>query len=265
MKLNTLLIAATLIYSFTYQTVANAACGTMTAVEVSQFAQTHRDEWQNFLMGLSFFPSGKTATSVQSVPLPVYTMTADSLRNYSSQGSLKSTLVQTGIWYVPVSMNAVSTFLEMHCANDELKIVGTVGSRIVEQLDKLNTLGNFAEKNSLIVRIETTKRLFLAVDDNATTTIYPIIEFPNQYTSLKPINSLGGYAVSEVLLLIATEFLTTANAATLSPNLNLTIPKVTYTPSTASGATETFWINLQHVPNRENRLLFEISEYHAVP
>ncbi|MDD2815898.1 MAG: hypothetical protein PHP00_09190 [Thiotrichaceae bacterium] len=265
MKIKALLIATILIYPLIYQTVASASCETMTAAEVSQFVQTHGDEWQKIITGLSSLSSDKSVGFVQSSPLQVYTITSESLQNYASQGSFKSTLVQTGVWYAPISIASAYNLLEIHCANNELKIVGTVGSRIVEQLGKLNALGNFAEKNSLIVQIEATKRLFLAVDDNATTTIYPIIEFPNQYASLKPINSLGGYSVSEVLLLIATEFLTTTNVATLSSSLNLIIPKAAYTPPTATGTTETFWVNLQYVPNSENRLLFEASEYHSLP
>lgn len=101
------------------------------------------------------------------------------------------------------------------------------------------------------------------MDDNATTTIYPIIEFPNQYTSLKPINSLGGYSVSDVLLLIAMEFMKTANVAILSSDLNLIIPSTVYISPTASETN--FWVNLQYVPNQENRLLFEVTEYHSLP
>ena len=44
MKIKALLISTILIYPLMFQSVVNASCGTITAAEVSQFAQTHSDE-----------------------------------------------------------------------------------------------------------------------------------------------------------------------------------------------------------------------------
>lgn len=137
-----------LINLLAYQSIAIASCETMTAAEVSQFTQTHSDEWKGIIMVSSLFSSApsENVTFVQGTPLQVYTITTDSIQNYASEGSIESTLVQTGVWYIPVSITSTYNLLEIHCFNDELKIVGTAGSRIAEQLNKLNALSNLAEK-----------------------------------------------------------------------------------------------------------------------
>lgn len=139
-----------------------------------------------------------------------------------------------------------------------------ISKQFNEIYGKLREQIDFGEIKSLIVRIDATKRLFLASEKNNVVTIYPLIVFPDQYVSLKAINRLGGYSASDVLLLVATEFLTTANLATVTSELKIVIPKAAYIPPTASGATDMLQINLEYFPNIENRLLFEVTDYHRV-
>lgn len=257
----------------TYQPLfASETCDTVTEEKISQFVETHRSNWNNLLVSKLFLPSPPAGESVKfekGLPLQIYTITPESLRNYATQGYFKSTLIPEGIWYVPISSAYTYDFLEIHCSNGELGISGIAGSLISKQFNeiygKLKEQIDFGETKNLIVKIDATKRLFLALEKSNAVTIYPLIAFPDQYISLKAVNNLGGYSASDVLLLVAIEFLTTANMVTVTSELKIVIPKAAYMPPTASGATDMLWINMEYLPNVENRLLFEVTDYCVLP
>ncbi len=238
-----------------------------TTQDVEQFVETNFDDWKGRLAIQSLLSGAvENIAFTKDFPLPVSTITADSLQNYAGISTFKSTLITQNTWYVPIISNVPSyLLLEVSCYNGELKLVSTGRYQIAEQINQiLNTLKekfDVADMQSLIVKINTSKRLFLAVEKNSTTTIYPLLAFPNQYASLQPIDDLGGYSASEVLLLIATEFLSTANLARITSELEIIIPKAAYFPATATGATDMFEINLKYLSNAENKWLFEVIEY----
>jgi len=239
--------------------VNEVTCNEVTAEQVSQVVTTQIDSWKSsILFGLEFsslpekhevFPAGK--------PLQVNTITPASLQNYTP-GDFESILVHTGNWYAPVLTTANNPYLlEVSCQNDSLNIVGAGFNGIAQPLNTLSQKVNLESTKNWIVRIDETSRLFLAVTVNTDTTIYPLITFPSQYDKLKPIDSFGGYRDSEVLLLISTEFLKTANAVNITPALNVHIPAARYEGSMAVGGSEIFWVDFKYLPNPDNRLLFE--------
>lgn len=252
---------------------ASETCDEMTAEDISQFVASNFDDWQGRLAVGSLFSSGTVVKRIEfekGFPLQIYTITAESLQNYATQGSFQSVLVAQNTWSVPLISNVGTYyFLDVYCSNGELDIVGSEQGRVAEQLhqiwSQLKEQANFIETQTLIVKMNAIKRVFLAVEKDAATTIYPLNAFPTQYASLKSVDDLGGYSASEVLLLIATEFLTTANVATVTPELKITIPKAVYMPATAIGTTSTLSISLEHVPNTEGKLLFEAIEHHFLP
>jgi len=221
--------------------------------------------WKSTILAQLFLSSESKDNSewVQGLPFQVYTITPESLQNYAIQGTFESALTRRGIWYVPVSTTSTYTLLEIHCQNDNLNVVGTVGSQIAEQMNTLNGKVDLALTKNWIVSLETTKHLFLALESNTETIIYPLIAFPNQYIALKPIDSLGAYRASEVLLLIAVELLKTAHVVNITSELNVHIPHAIYKDPT-SGLPDILWIDLKYVPNPQSQLLFEVSEYGVV-
>ncbi|NJO17255.1 MAG: hypothetical protein HC877_16380 [Thioploca sp.] len=243
--------------------LADELCDHMTAEEISQFAVAHLDDWKgSILMQSSFSPeSTEYSKFVQERPFPVYTITSESIQNYATQGTFESTLTLRGMWYVPVL--TTDSLLEIHCQAGSLDITGLMSnSQMAEQINKLSEQVDLALTKNWMVRIEPTYRFFLALESNTETLIYPLADSFNQYITLKPIDSLGGYKASEVLLLIATEFLKTANAVSISPELNIHIPKAFYEEEpVAGGFPPTLWVNMKYLPNSENRLLFEVTEY----
>jgi len=244
--------------------LADELCDYMTAEEISQFAVAHLDDWKgSILMQSSFSPeSTEDSKFVQERPFPVYTITSESIQNYATQGTFESTLTPRGMWYVPVS--TTDSLLEIHCQDGSLDIAGFISnSQIAKQINRLSEQVDLALVKNWMVKIETTQHFFLALESNTETLIYPLItSFPNQYITLKPIDNLGGYKASEVLLLIATEFLKTANAVSISPELNIHIPKAFYeNDPVAGGFPPTLWVNMKYLPNSENQLLFEVTEY----
>lgn len=258
---------------FFYQPIyANDTCDNITIEEVSQFVEANTADWRIFF-SLQIFLAQNTHNTeainfIPGTPIKVYTITPDSIQNYTSQGSFQSALVFRNTWYIPISSSSTYEFLDIRCTDNTLSIVGTAGNQTAEQYRKVSSQiqGQISsgEENHLIIKIETTKHLMLAVEGDSNTTIYPLIEFPNQYSALQPVNDLNGYVASEVLLLIAAEFLNTANVATLTSDLKLNIPKAAYFPATATGATGMFWIDLDYVPNDEGKLLFEVKEYELI-
>jgi len=160
----------------------------------------------------------------KDLPFQTYTITPESLRNYMTQGNFKSTLISRNIWYVSISSAYTYDLLEVSCSNGELGIAGIAGSLISEQFNKTyaklkRTQVNFRETKGAIVKIDTTKHLFLVLEKNNVVMIYPLISFPEQYISLKTVDNLGGYYASDMLLLIAVEFLATTNQVTVTPEL----------------------------------------------
>lgn len=259
-KLFTLILSIVLINQLV---LADDSCDNTTAEKISQFTATHLDTWKSIILAQSFLSSENKDSSefVQGTPFQVYTITPENFGNYVNRGTFESVLTRMGIWYIPVSTPSTYTLLEIHCQNDNLNIVGTVGSRIAEQMGTLNGKMDLALTKNWIVKIETTKHLFLAVEDDTETIIYPLISFPDQYTTLKPVDSLnGGYKASEVLLRIAIELSKTVN---ITPELDIHIPQAIYA-NPISGLPERLWVDLEYLPNPQNQLLFEVREFGVI-
>jgi hypothetical protein len=231
------------------------------------------DSWKGSILLDDFFSSPTSTNSSgpfpekhdvvpAGKPLQVDTITPASLQNYTP-GNFESVLVHTGGWYMPflttVNTTANNPYLvEVSCQNGSLNITGVTLKGLQPQM--LNTLSqqiNLELTENRIVILHETSRLFLAVAVNTDTTIYPLIAFPGQYDKFKPIDRFGGYRDSEVLLLISTEFLKTANAVNITPALNVHIPAARYEGSMAVGGSEIFWVDFKYLPNPENRLWFE--------
>jgi hypothetical protein len=166
----------------------------------------------------------------------------------------------SSMWYVPVSTTA--SLLEIHCQEGNLNIEGFISnSQFAKQINKLSEQVDLALTKNWIVRIEPTYHLFLALENNTETLIYPLDTTLNRYNTLKPIDNLGGYNASEVLLVMATEFLKITNVVNISPELNIHIPKAFYEDDSVTGGfPPTLWVNMKYLPNSENRLLFEVTE-----
>ena len=247
--------------------LAEELCEKTTTEEISQFMKTHSDEWYTFLVISSFPPPVEEDSKfVQDRPFQVYTITTESFQHYATQGTFESTLTPTGMWYVPVP--ATSTLIVVYCQAGGLKIGGSQkSSELAKQINQLDKQVDFALTKHWMVEINPTLRSFLALEKNMETVIYPLVDsfFPSQYAALKTIDSLGGYGgykASEVLLVIATELLQTANAVDITPELDVHIPRAFQQEPLSFGfPPPAIWVNMKYFPNPENRLLFEVTGY----
>lgn len=240
--------------------LANNSCSDISSEEVSQLVANNLNSWKD-IIAVQESPLGlDTFEMVLRKPFQLYTITPESFQNYATQSDFESVLIPMGTWYVPVSTTSTGNLLQIDCQNGQLDIAGTAGSLFAKQLNTLHKEMNLDLVKNWVVTIYPVNRLFLATKGNTEMIIYPLITFPGQYTKLNPIDSLGGYRASEVLLLIATEFLKTVNTVSITSELNIHIPKAVYKEDSSSGVSM-LWINLKYLPNFENRLLFEATEY----
>lgn len=259
-----LALAASIMICLTHPILlADELCEKVTAEEISQFMKTHSDEWHAFLpISLFYPPVEEDSKFVQDRPFQIYTITLESFQHYATQGTFESTLTPIGMWYVPVP--TTNTLIVIDCQAGSLNIGGSKSSsELAKQINQLGEQVDFALTKNWMVEINPTLRSFLVLEKNMETLIYPLVNrlFPDQYSALKTIDSLGGYKALEVLLVIATELLQTANAVNITPELDVHIPRAFQQGLPWGGFPPAIWVNMKYSPNPENRLLFEVTEY----
>lgn len=240
---------------------ASDTCEAVTNERVVQIAQAGFEAWKSAIQSQQFALGNPVASDLSlAQAFRVYTVSADSLRNYNGGTSLFSALSAEDTWDIVVLANGKAlSLLQVNCVQGDLSIVG-VESAVTAS--KLNTLAQALEKTTVtlrLVKINPLHRIFLLTEQNSSAVVYPLIEFSGQYGNA-PVNQDGGYNAYITFLLIAAELLKTANAVTIDATMGLHIPCAINLNASSTGI-QTLHATLKSLPNNENRLLFELTDY----
>lgn len=204
-----------------------------------------------------------------ATPLAEYSITSKSLENYAKQHLFESVLTPVSSWYIQIFLTTRNYAYATHvfCWQGHFSLDSLRYGLNENILKLMGTEMDFTQAKLInYFRNSELGYSSIAITNNAGTILYPVGN-SDRYDNINPVDSLGGYNVSDIITEMLLAHLTTMNRrgnATISPDLKIHVPHAVFYYPTPQDIPTPLDLDFTFIPNPENRLLFEGSYTYPV-
>jgi len=204
-----------------------------------------------------------------ATPLAEYSITSKSLENYAKQHLFESVLTPVSSWYIQIFLTTRNYAYATHvfCWQGHFSLDSLRYGLSENILKLMGTEMDFTQAKLInYFRNSELGYSSIAITNNAETILYPVGN-SDRYDNINPVDSLGGYNVSDIITEMLLDYLTTMNRrgnATISPDLKIHVPHAIFYYPTPEDIPTSLDLDFTFVPNPENHLLFEGSYTYSV-